>query len=251
MEEVYKSKRFVDRIRWVVVDKTGKVINNDPSEDELKYLKKEPRKAQDTRKYKKYTDEELLDYLIKFYEVYGEVPRLVDFVNNPECPGASTYTRRFGSFQKALKLVKLDVDSVVIQGIITTCRQKARLAEIKVLEHFKKLNIDFAGENCNSPCDGMCPNGKMYDVKSSELHDGTRYKFGTDNKYKEEIEIYYFLAFSKDYTKLDYGWRVPGEMVESSMFHVGLSNSYKFNIGNMEEYDITDKLRDVLGRNVF
>lgn len=44
MVEYYKSKRFVDRLKWVVVDETGKVVNNNPSKSELKELKtKKPR----------------------------------------------------------------------------------------------------------------------------------------------------------------------------------------------------------------
>lgn len=44
----YKSKRFVDRLKWVIIDETGKVVNNNPSEDELKGLKTEPRTFRDT-----------------------------------------------------------------------------------------------------------------------------------------------------------------------------------------------------------
>jgi len=199
-------------------------------------------------KKERYSREHLLSSLKQFYHNYGKIPVARDFVNNPEYPGLNTFQSRFGSFQKALKLVGLDVDSMIKKGIIETCQQKARLAEIKVIDHFEQHPIDLAGENCNSSCDGICPNGMNYDVKSSRLiehHGSLYYQFGTDNKHKDDIEIYYFLAFNEDYTKLKYAWRVPGEIVENSMFYIGTSWS-KFNIENMKEYEIADKINKII-----
>ena len=61
----YKSKRSVDGKPpiWVIVDENGNIISRVLNKEELKGLDKEPRKAQDTGKYRKYTDEELLNYL--------------------------------------------------------------------------------------------------------------------------------------------------------------------------------------------
>lgn len=129
----------------------------------MKGLKTEPRKAYDTMlgKRRQYTDEELLYYLIQFYEKYGRVPVRRDFENNNEYPYYNTYKRRFGSWSNALKSVGLDVDSITEKGVLETNQQKARLAEIKVINHFRQHPIDLAGENCNSPCDGICPNGRV------------------------------------------------------------------------------------------
>jgi len=245
----YKTKRIIDKKpppRWVVVNETGKIVNKNPSESKLKGLGKELRKAQDTRNFEKYTDKELLDYLIQFYEEHGGVPVQTDFVNNPGYPSFATYQKRFGSWNNALKLVGLDVDSMTKKGVLITNQQKARLAEIKVINHFRQRPIDLAGENCRSPCDGICPNGKTYDVKSSGSRNGTYYQFATNNKYKEEIEIYYFLAFNEDWTEPKYVWRVPGEIVEKDIFYVGTCRACcsKFNIENMKEYDITDKFKE-------
>jgi len=196
---------------------------------------------------KKYTDEELLDYLIRFYKKYGRAPVIEDFKNNPEYPSPATYWNRFGNWSNALKLVELDVESMVKKGVIENEYQKGRLGEIIVRDHFKQHPVDLAGENCLSPCDGICPNGKTYDVKSSKFYtDRTRWDFQIRNKYKEEIEIYYLLGFNEDYTKLDYGWRIPGEMAEGYHFYVGLNPDYKFNIENMKEYDITHKINGII-----
>ena len=102
---------------------------------------------------------------------------------------------------------------MVKKGVLVTNLQKGRFGEIIIRDHFKHHDsnadllsrrvtvnaIDLAGENSHSPCDGICPNGMYYDVKSSGLHIGGYWKFGTNNKYKDKIEIYYFLAFNEDY----------------------------------------------------
>ena len=144
-----------------------------------------------------------------------------------------------------MKLVELDIDSTVKKGVLTTNQQKARLSEIIIRDHFEKHPVDSAGENYLSPCDGICPNGKTYDVKGSKLYEDKYYHFVTKNRYKEEIEIYYFLAFDDDYTKLKHGWRVPGEIVENDRFIIGLTRNCRYSIDNMKKYDITDKLKDI------
>lgn len=303
MTEKYKTKRIIDRkppLRTVIVDENGKVINKNPTIEELKGLKwfdkelylgnvKKPvyynetntcdncreegietklipgktirehnKKGELTGNWlcnkckskdyggikvkKRYTDEELLEYIIQFYEKYGRIPIAKDFSNNSEYPNFSTYQTRFGSWLNALKLAGLDIDLTGRQGD----QYRGRVAEIKVINHFKQYPIDLSGENRLSPCDGICPNGKTYDVKGSKLHENTKYKFNTNNKYKEEIEIYYFLAFNFDWSKLEYVWRVPGEIVEGTIFYIGLNSNYKFNIENMKEYDITYKFKDLL-----
>lgn len=304
MEKMYVSNRIIDgKIRRVIVNETGKIINKNPSKDELKDLKQELYKD----KRDKYTDQELLDYPRQFYEKYGRSPTIRDFDNNPDYPSSKTcqnrfgnwndtlkfaglcaniykdedllddlktfyyengrpptardfdnnhkyanygtYQRRFGSWSDALKLVELDIESMVKKGVLETNQQKARLAEMIVRDHFKTYHIDLAGENCNSPWDGICPNGMNYDVKSSKLYNDIYWSFKTNNKYKKEIEIYYFLAFNKDYTELMYGWRVSGEIVGEDKFRVGLNPSYKFDVEDMEDYDITDKIKDILSRH--
>jgi hypothetical protein len=245
----YTSIRIVDgKPRKVIVDENGKVINRNPSKDELKKLEICPKDDyKRNRPWNSYTDEELLNYLTQFHEKYERVPIRRDFANNPEYPSYETYRIRFGSFQKALILVGLDVDSMIEKGIIETTQQKGRLAEIKVVNHFKQHPIDLAGDNQNSPWDGICPNNQIYEVKSSKLYIGGFYNFRIYNRYKEEIEIYYLLGFNEDYTKLNHGWRIPGEIVETDCFIIKLGMySRGYNIKNMKQYEITDKFRETL-----
>ncbi len=242
----YISTRIIDeKPRKVIVDENGKITNRNPCKEQLKSLDKEPRQPHDTRK--KYTNEELLYFPIQFYRENGRPPSARDFDNNPGYPGITIYRNRYGSWSNALKLVGLDVDTMVKKGIIDNEYQKGRFAEILVRDHFKKNPIDLSGNNCKNHCDGICPNGKTYDVKSSRLH-RTYYVFSIKNKNKEEIEIYYFLAFNQDWTKLDYAWRVPGEIIEKNYFQVGLNSwsSSEFTTCDIIEYDITDRIIDMV-----
>lgn len=195
----------------------------------------------------KYKENQLLELLKKFERENGRVPTVRDFNNDSEYPSFRTYQTRFGSWSKALKLAELDVDTMVKKGILDTSQQKARLLEIYIIEHFENNSIDLSGENQNSPCDGICPKGKTYDVKNSKLRRNGYYIFHTRNKFREEIEYYYFGAFNSDWTKLEHVWRVPGEIVEKDNFVVGLVGG-EFNIENMKEYEITDKFKDI---NIF
>ena len=194
------------------------------------------------------TDEELLDYLIQFYEENGRSPRIIDFINNPKYPSFGVYIRCFGSWNNGLKLVGLDVDSMVMNGIIDTKRQKGRLAEILVIKHFndKDKVRDLSGENCNSPIDGICPNGKSFEVKSSmirvSLAGNHYYDFVTRNN-KENLDWFYLLGFNEDYSELRYAWRVSGDFNEEDSIKIGFCNSWGYNLENMKEYEITKKIK--------
>lgn len=59
---------------------------------------------------KKYTDEELLDYLKKFYEENGRVPKTKDMLIKNGYPSVKVYQYRFGSWNNALKLADLPLN---------------------------------------------------------------------------------------------------------------------------------------------
>lgn len=240
-ESKYISVRIIEgKPRKVIVDENGKVLNRNPNKGELQGLGKEPRRSRDTQTY---TEKELSDILRAFEKKNRRPPVEREFNNGSGYPSREIYRRTFGSWTNGLIKAGLDIDLMGHQGRAYRGRQ----AEIKVINHFKEHSIDLAGDNQNSSCDGICPNGKIYDVKSSKFHkERGCYIFGTNNKLKDEIEIYYLLAFNEDYTELDYVWRVPGEIVESSIFQVGLSPGFKFDIDAMEKYEITEKFKDIV-----
>ena len=55
----------------------------------------------------KYTNEELLDYPLRFVKHNGKVPTEEDFKNNPEYPSLFPYWKRFGGWLNALNLAGL------------------------------------------------------------------------------------------------------------------------------------------------
>lgn len=203
-----------------------------------------------------YTDEELLNYLKIFYDKNGRIPTHRDFKGDYKYPDTSIYYRRFGSFEKAKKLVEMDIDTIARKGYLTNNIYKGRSWEIMVVEMFDNKGIDLSGDNCNSTIDGICPTGQTYEVKSSKFYKlkvGGYWLFGTQNNDKQDdkeaIQWYYLGAFNEDYTELLYVWRVPGEIIEEHRFYVGMINA-KFNINNMEIYNITEKFKDmVIKRN--
>ena len=200
----------------------------------------------------KYTDEELLIFLNIFYEEQGKVSSRRDFLNNPHYPDYQNYTAHFGNWGNALKMVGLDVDTMIEKGNLKTEQQKGRWTEIIVRDNFENRPIDLSGKNRGSVMDGICPNGQTYEVKSAKLltiGKWSGWPFVTRNKDKDDdreaIQWYYFAAFNEDYTELLYMWRVPGEIIEKNTFTVGM-HSGLFCVYNMEEFDITAKFKDVV-----
>lgn len=61
-------------------------------------------------KHKKYTKEQLLQYMKQFYVQNKRVPEVRDFINNPKYPGWYTYIYRFGSWNSAIKEAELQVN---------------------------------------------------------------------------------------------------------------------------------------------
>lgn len=233
----------------IIVDENGNIVNRNPKKCELKGLCEEPYfQSQPTR----YTDEELLEYPRQFEKENGRPPTERDFnIGDQRYPCANTYIDRFGSWNNVLKLIGMDSDTIIKQGKLLNDNHKGRLWEISIIEVFDNKSIDLSGNNWCSPYDGICPNGKIYDAKSSGLSEnGLRWDFHAKHKDKcddrEAIEFYYLGAFDRYYKKLLYVWRIPGEMMDNYHFSVGTNSSYEFNIENMKEYDITEKFKSAI-----
>jgi hypothetical protein len=77
----FKANRIIDgKSKWIVVDKYGMIIDRSPNKEELRDLESEFYIG------KRYTDEELLKFLIQFDEENGKPPIGRDFANNPKYP---------------------------------------------------------------------------------------------------------------------------------------------------------------------
>lgn len=104
------STRIIDgKPRKAITDETGKIIVRNPTKEEYEYLKEEPYK---TKKHKKYTSEELLEFLIEFERREGRSPKEHDFIDNPKYPLYGAYIRTFGSWNNALKMAGLTVNYI-------------------------------------------------------------------------------------------------------------------------------------------
>lgn len=197
-----------------------------------------------------FTNKELLDSLLQFEKEEKRVPVRRDFENNPRYPHHGTYEKRFGNWSNVLKLAGLDVDSRISKGDLSSNILKGRYGELVIVQILNKKEIDLSGKNHNSYCDGICPTGQIYEVKSSKLYVEYNYwRFVAQNKDKDDekdaIQWYYFVAFNDNYTKILYIWRVPGEVIDMTTFRVGINNNRRFNVKNMEQYNIIDKFRIV------
>lgn len=138
------------------------------------------------QKDKQYTGEELLNFLRFFYEKNEIVPTYRYFRHGPNCPSTETYRKRFGSWNNALKLAGMDVDTVVEQGILQNEYHKGRLWEILITNMFGNRSIDLSGNNCCNTLDGICPNGQTYEAKSAGLSEKNYWGFGIGNRDKED-----------------------------------------------------------------
>ncbi len=242
-KKYYKSLRIIDgKPRLVIVDENGNIINRYPNKKELNNLEFEYYKHH-SKIY--YDNEELLDYLRQFFEENGRIPVARDFENNPKYPTINTFIKRFGSWNNALKLAGLYIDAITIENLATT-NQKGRYWENIVREIFKDKDksIDLSGENWSSYCDGICPNGQAYEAKSAGLIPKAGWNFHFKFRYLE-VKWFYLGAFTKDYKKLLYAWRIPSDAITENNFYVGKSYG-KFNIYNLKKYDITDTIKKIL-----
>ena len=189
----YKRHTIVDgKLGWIVVDGNEIVINKYPSKDELKDLQTEPYFTNMKNRGKKYTDDELLNYPKIFYEKNGRVPFQKDFSNSSEYPDYQNYTRRFGSWNNALKLAGLDLDAMIkrerLEAISRNCVQSENMTG-NVLDN---KSIDLSGENIKKirkdAIEGIKEKikknpGYLYSCNEERQGDMKRLKFSSGNDF--------------------------------------------------------------------
>lgn len=190
-----------------------------------------------------YTDEYLLNELKRYYNDTGKIPSINGLRNtNNKYPFSDTYINHFDSWKNAIKMVGF--------SSIKNEVEKGRCGEVVVFNSFKnkEMAMDISGKNSQSYFDGICPNGKIYDVKSSSLncykstlknklyiYDGWGFKF--NNKEKEKIEYYFLLGYDKNHEKLINSWMVPSYIIFPRI-SVTIKNSEK-SINKWKEYKIS------------
>ncbi len=102
MTEYFESIRILDgKSKKVIVDDAGKIVNKNPSKEELKGLEEELYKNKGP---KKYTKIQILEYIKRFYEEKRTIPIKADFDSNLELPSSGTVQHYFGgSWNNAIR----------------------------------------------------------------------------------------------------------------------------------------------------
>lgn len=165
--------------------------------------------------YTKVSDNKLIDILKRYYEENGEIPIVSGYKSwrKKGDPSVSTYFYRFGTWINALKLAGFNIDMSSYEVI------KGRAAELLVLNQFKKTNaVDLSGRNHQSPFDGICPNDKNYDVKSSKLCKQSYYydawKFDLRNTCRDRIDYYFMVGYDNNRVEMLHTWMIPSGVIE-------------------------------------
>lgn len=190
-----------------------------------------------------YTKEMGIDAIKRFVEQNGRLPTESDFTGNIDYPSDSTIWRLFGSWNKGLEAAGFSPNDENIRG---------RLGEIQTINEFKKEGaIDLSGIDRKSSCDGMCPKGELYDVKSASLrhykqyqtntHDGWGWAYSISEKQLKGASYLFIRAYeTSDFSKQPkYKWRIPIEILNNrkSLFIYKNGDYGRFNIKNMKQYE--------------
>ena len=120
---IYKDYRFInEKVRTVIVDEDGRILNRNPIKEELKKL--------EIVKYKKllYSDKELIEALKRFYEEKVRVPIENDFVNNPKYPCYRIYSNRIGW-----------TNAIILAGIYDKRDIKKKYTDEELLNSLKRF----------------------------------------------------------------------------------------------------------------
>lgn len=199
------------------------------------YKPNEPNKAV-------YTKDMCTDAIKRFVKQNGRIPTESDFTDNIDYPSDSTIWRLFGSWNKAIEDSGFDVSNE---------NHKGRLGEIQTINEFRKEGaVDLSGQNRHSTCDGQCPKGELYDVKSASLrhykqyqtntHDGWGWAYSISEKQLKEASYLFLRAYeTSDFNKPPkYKWRIPIEILNNrkSLF-VYKNDNGRFYIKNMKKYE--------------
>lgn len=190
-----------------------------------------------------YTKDELLEYIFRFYTENGRPPVAADFCKHSKYPSCGTYQKRFGSWDNALKLVGLDIDSMVKFGVLSTTTQKARSFELQVIKYLGDRAIDLSGQNPGSYFDGVCPKGESYDAKAGKLNCKGGYEYWHFGGMDKDIGYYFLGLFGYDFKELLFVLRIPSfdciELLSGEYLNIGRKK-----LDNLKEYDITGEFKE-------
>ena len=107
LHEKYMANRIVNGMpKLIIVDMCGDVINDNPTDEELRNVKHLP-----SKRYNKHL---LLEHLRYFNEKEGRPPIENDFKKDPKYPSSMTYHRVFGSWKSAIDSAELPPNDILV-----------------------------------------------------------------------------------------------------------------------------------------
>lgn len=138
----FTSVRWIDgKLKKVIVDICGDIINRNPIKEELKNLKR----FLSVRYILKLPEEEKKKYLSEFLRYFdekkGRPPTMEDFTNNPKYPNFNAYRNEFGSWNRA----KIEAG---FEGFELNDNTRSKQSELHTMSEFKEEDsLDLSGEN--------------------------------------------------------------------------------------------------------
>lgn len=193
-----------------------------------------------------YTKESCIEYIQQWAKKHNGIPPSIsDFNCNAKYPSSGTVINLFGTWSKAIIVAGFIPNDSVTRG---------RHGEVQTIQEFKTEGaIDLAGKNIHSPCDGICPNGKLYDTKSASIIKRGIYWCWAFNISIEQLEKADYLILrayeTKDFTKKPmHKWIVPIQTIKEkrkdiesrTAIFIYKENRGNLNVENMSKYEIKD-----------
>lgn len=187
----------------------------------------------------KYTKDILIEKMHQFEIENGRPPVQQDFYHNPKYPSFTVFNRTFGSWNNAKLAAGYDIDCSNTRG---------RLGEEQTLSEFKTEGAtDLSGDNHHNSCDGICPKGELYEVKSRSLihfpncPEFDYWSFKVTRQQLKNAKYVFLRAYeTNNFTKPPkYKWRIPIDLFEC---RTGI-NIYKddnrgtLNVRTMKKYE--------------
>lgn len=252
--ERYKSKRIVDKLKWVIVDENGKVINRNPSEDELKILKTQSRTFRDLGK--RYNEMNICEHIKKDGKICGEkltpcnVYRERDKDGNVtgkricrNCDGRQRYKNGLtnGNIRNSIRNHRT--------GNLNPNCTSAKGDNFEELTHiYKGARILSIENDCyNGPLDHYVNSkGIVYQTKGKwyDSHN-QRWSQNVENEWNKEFDYLIFYCASKDGKIIERMYIFPKEKIEKTTGITIVKNPTDSHgnsiVSCYEEYRITDK----------
>lgn len=141
----YKSYRIIDgKPKWVIEDENRNIVDKDPINEQLKGLEKFPEKDGRSNPKQKKSNSELLEYLRQFEKENGRIPTVNEFNENPRYPNGGIYFKKFGGWNNALNLARINIKSK--RRIVEIVGRNSTREQLRIID--KDETVDHSNTKC-------------------------------------------------------------------------------------------------------